>query len=164
MPTAPVSTPASTSSSLNVGASSRSLNPFGGFGTPDLSYADPNTLNRLNISNLIYSPSAGGYLRQGVNYSGLGSGFGGDPQANRQAGAFYNYIGSLPTQPAGSPALRLLNAASGVRGTGPSYNSQIQSFFNNAPQYVQDAAIGAGFNPNGYFGPSAFGRRNRGGY
>ena len=156
------STPPQTNN-LNISASSRSLNPFGGVGTPNFAYADPSTLNRLNISNLIYSPSAGGYLYRNANYSGFGSGqWGGDPGANRQASQFYNYIGSLPTQERGSPALMQLQN-SGLAGQpppGPSWNQQISNFFSGASPFVRNMAQSAGFNPQGYYGPFTFGQQN----
>lgn len=139
-PSTPALSP-TTPSGVNPVAGSKSINPFGS-PLPDLSYADPRILSRLDISNLIYSPTAGGYLYSDRNYSGMGrtgEQWGGDNNANRQAASFYNYIGSLPTMERGSPALNQLNAASGARGSGPSLNSS---------------------NPNGFIGPYPFGRRN----
>lgn len=150
--------------SISAGAGSTGFNyPFG-LPTPDLRYADQGTLNRLNISNLIYSPTAGGYLTQGEAnnansyYNKFGAGQGGDPQANKMASAYYNYIGSLPTRPIGTPALNQFYAQfGGGYGSGPSYNSILGGSYQgpygyglqntNYNQYGQYHGFGMGGGP-----------------
>lgn len=156
---APATTPSpstpSNFGSTNPVAGSTGPNPFG-LGAPDLTLADPNILNRLDISNLIYSAPLGGYITRAEQQAGNFHVQGGDPTANRTASQFYNYIGSLPTANRGSPALMKLSG--GNLGHGPSYNSILGNFFNTASPFVQDLAKKAGFGPT-YGGPY-----NTGGY
>lgn len=152
-------------SNINIGASSSGVNNVTARPIPDLSYADPNTLQRLNISDLIYNADARGYQFRGGNYSGFGSGYGGDPTANRDAQRYYNYIGSLPTRPIGTSALNQFYSSFGGGPTpGPSYNSFLQSTFGNANPFTRNLLNQGGFTPD-YRGPFGLGNNNRiGGY
>jgi hypothetical protein len=152
----------------NVGATAGSFGSNSPFGSPvpDLSQANPETLGRLNINNLVYSVSAGGYLTQpeasNANswYNKFGAGSGGDPSANAQASAFYNYIGSLPTRAVGTPALnQFYSQFGGQPASGPSYNSRLSDTFNNASPYMQNQFQQAGFGRT-YGGPWQSGRQN----
>lgn len=128
----------------NITATSTGTSPLS-FGVPNLAYADPATLGRLDISSLIYSPAAGGYLTKADQTSGFRP-QGGDPAANRLASSFYGYVGSLPTRPIGTPALNQLYTATGRQPTpGPSYNQQLTNFFNTASPLATDLAKKAGF-------------------
>ncbi len=134
----PPSTPSGTNPNINVTAGSKGVSPLSN-PVPDLRYADPNTLKQLDISNLIYNPSAGGYIHADYPSGPLGGGHneyykgeshmtGVDANANRAASAYYNYIGGLPTQPIGTPALRQLYGMTGQSPSpGPSYNSILGS-------------------------------------
>ncbi len=128
--------PSGTNPNINVTAGSKGVSPLSA-PVPDLRYADPSTLGRLDISNLIYSFPQGGYIHpdRAVNdpyYKGgnpapgspLSYGGGGDPNANRAASAYYNYIGGLPTMPRGTPALNQLYNAT---GTSPSPGTPLNS-------------------------------------
>lgn len=149
-----------TSGNINPVASSYGVSPLSA-PIPNLSSANPSTLGRLDISNLIYSAGAGGYLtaaeanNSNSYYNKFGSGGGGDPTANRQAAAYYNYIGGLPTQPLGTPALNQLYGLTGQSpAQGPSYNS----ILSNASQ----GSFGSGYANlfgNTYQGPFQFGQR-----
>lgn len=157
--------PAFGSQNTNVTASSFGTSPLGA-GVPDLSYADPRTLGRLDISNLIYSSSAGGYLTradaENANsyYNKFGAGGGGDPTANQRAASYYGYIGSLPTRPIGTPALNQLYSFGGTRpAPGPSYNTTLGNLFGSASPFMQSQFRAAGFGPT-YTGPFEFGRRD----
>lgn len=116
------------SQNLNVTAGSRGVNNVTGQGIPDVRYADPNILRRLDISDLVYNPSGGGY-RVGLDYSHYIGNYGGNPNfvdaaATRRAAAYYNYIGSLPTRPSGTAALNQFYQSFGGGPTpGPSFNS-----------------------------------------
>ncbi len=150
--------------SINATAGSRSVNPFGGIGIPDLSKADPGTLSRLQggMEGLIYNPAGGGYKFDQYRstpgtqvlspyYKGNYADIGSDPNANRAASAYYNYIGGLPTRPLGTPALNQLYGMTGQSPTpGPSYNSILSQYADNP------LAKQAGFGPT-YKGPYGFG-------
>ncbi len=128
----PYSAPSFGGGGTNPTASSRGTSPLSA-PIPDLRYADPNTLKQLDISNLIYSPQRGGYITaadEARNPSGMyyNRQIQGSDSGNRAASAYYNYIGGLPTQPIGTPALRQLYGMTGQSPTpGPSYNSILGS-------------------------------------
>jgi hypothetical protein len=152
----------------NVGATAGSYGVNSPFGSPvpDLSQANPETLGRLNINNLVYSVSVGGYLTQpeasNANswYNKFGAGSGGDPTANARAAAYYNYLGTLPTRPVGTPALnQFYSQFGGQPASGPSLNSTLSNQFNNSSPYMQGQLREAGFGPS-YTGPWQFGQRN----
>ncbi len=125
-------TPAGTNPNINVTAGSKGTSPLS-TPIPDLRYADPNTLKQLDISNLIYSPQRGGYITaadEARNSSGMyyNRQIQGGASGNQTAAAYYNYIGGLPTQPVGTPALRQLYNATGTSpAAGPSFNSILGS-------------------------------------
>lgn len=141
----------------NSSAFSRGVNyPFG-TPVPDLSRADPATLNRLNIDDLIYSVSAGGYLTraeaENANswYNKFGQGSGGDPLANRQAARLYGYIGSLPTRAMGTPALnQFYNQFGGSTPSGPSFNSILGSQWQGPWEFGIRGR--SSYNPSGWTG------------
>lgn len=142
----------------NPSAFSRGVNyPFA-TPVPDLSRANPSTLGRLDISNLIYSPNAGGYLTrseaENANswYTKFGQGSGGDPLANRSAARFYGYIGSLPTRAMGTPALNQYynQFGGGSAPGGPSFNSMLGSQWQGPYQFGVRGP--SGYNPGGWTG------------
>lgn len=162
------STTGSTTGNINVTSSSFGVSPFSA-PVPDMRYADPATLNRLNIDDLIYDPNAtggGGYrFSQYIHSPGtqvlspryIGDFQGQDANANRRASQFYNYIGGLPTLPIGTQALNQLYGMTGQQpAQGPSYNSILSNYFNNASPYMQSQFKQAGFGRT-YTGPYAFG-------
>ncbi len=154
---------AATGTPGNISVTANSQGFSSPFGNPviDFRYADPSTLSRLNISDLIWSPGSGGYLtRADQNSNSIYeryNGGGGDPAANRRAAAYYNYIGSLPTRAAGTLALnQFYNQFGGAPPSGPSYNSILSNQFNNASPYMQNQFRQAGFGST-YTGPYSFG-------
>lgn len=149
--------PASGSLNTNPVAISRGINSPFGTPIPDLSKANPATLGRLNIGNLIYSANAGGYLTraeaENANswYNKFGQGTGGDPGANRAAAAYYGYIGSLPTRPIGTPALNMFYGAfGGGAPSGPSFNSILGNQWQGPYQFGVKGP--SSFNPGGWTG------------
>ncbi len=101
-----------------------------GFGTigPDLSYANPQTLARLQraMSGSTYSFPAGGYVpSNAVNFTGsyYNMKVGVPNSWNQPALQYYNYLGSLPTRNYGTLALQRLYQSTGTRpAQGPSFN------------------------------------------
>lgn len=120
----------SAANNVTAGGTSTGTSPFGQ-GIPNLSAADPATLARLlkGMQGLIYTGS--GYIH-GDHPAGPGTNYGpyyigqppkSDPTANRAAAAYYDYIGSLPTKPIGTPALNSLPGYSPTPG--PSWNTKL---------------------------------------
>ncbi len=146
----------------NVSAVSRGTG-FGSIG-PDLSYADPATLARLQkgMEGLIYrgiSQPGGGYRYGDTFQPGtqilqqhyIGQPPATDPNANRAAAAYYNYLGTLPTRNYGTLALQRLYQSTGTRpAPGATYNSMLQGISSQLPQQYQQYLP---MNQGGWTGP-----------
>ncbi len=120
-----------------------------GFGTtgPDLSYADPNTLARLQgpMSHLAYNLQGGGYVNTDLGHYIGGIPYqGSDPASNRAAGAYYNYLGTLPTRTYGSLALERLYQSGGAQpNSGPSLNSMFGRPYQGPYGFDPNSTVGS---------------------